>query len=46
MSRTSERCAAAQQRFDEITEHSMADVEVDEALAQAVAADPEPGVEV
>jgi hypothetical protein len=46
MSRTSDRCAAAQQRFDEITQHSTADVEVDEALAQAVAADPEAGVEI
>jgi hypothetical protein len=46
MSRTSERCAAAQTRFDEITAHSTADVEVEEALAQAVAADPEAGVQI
>src|SRR5690606_25868808 len=46
MSRTSERCAAAQTRFDEITAHSTADIEAEEALAQAVAADPEPGVQV
>lgn len=46
MSRTSERCTAAQQRFDEITEHGTAKIEVEEALAQVVAADPEPGVEI
>ena len=46
MSRTSERCDAAQARFDEITEHGTAKVDVDEALAQVVGADPEPGVQI
>lgn len=39
---TSDRCDAAQQRFDDLTAHGTADIEVDAAFAQAVAPDPEP----
>jgi len=42
MDRTRVRSAAANVRFDEITRHGLSDIDESEALAAALAADPEP----
>ena len=43
MARTRDRSAAANVRFDAITNHGLAAIEASTGIARAVAADPEPG---